>query len=192
MYGEAAEAASALNSPLKHYSCNATCKFARGFELRRSAKGFVNMSNTDPAKQQFSPDPVEQEAEATPITVGNPMDAASLAIDQSHMEDFASVEDKSDDVKFGKPPRGVFFTVPAETTEQWKNRKFFYLLQIEGRDPYPPTTLRPVTPGGLPSSRHRSGRTDAAALNDAAQRAYDARSERLSKAYLSNRRVAEV
>jgi hypothetical protein len=93
------------------------------------------MTTTNPTKQ-FRPDPVEQETEAIPITVGNPMDAASLAIDQSHMEEFASVEDKSDDVKCGKPPKGLFFTVRAEMTKQWKDRAFYYMLQIEGRDPY--------------------------------------------------------
>jgi hypothetical protein len=84
----------------------------------------------------FKADPLENEATETPITVGNPIDAASLAIDQSHLEEFASVEEKSDDVRYEKPPKGVFFTVRAETTKQWKDRAFYYTLQIEGRDPY--------------------------------------------------------
>jgi hypothetical protein len=98
------------------------------------------MAKTDPTKQEtkapFKAYPVEQEAKATPITVGNPMDAASLAIDQSHMEEFASVEEKSSIVECRRPPKGVFFTVRPETTKQWKDRKFYFMLQMQGRDPY--------------------------------------------------------
>jgi hypothetical protein len=71
-----------------------------------------------------------------PITVGNPAAAASLAIDQSHMEEFASVEEKSPIVELKKPPKGVFFTVLPETTKPWKHRAFYFLLEMEGRDAY--------------------------------------------------------
>jgi len=37
----------------------------------------------------------EQETNTVPLTVGNPAAAASLAIDQSHMEEFANTEEKS-------------------------------------------------------------------------------------------------
>jgi hypothetical protein len=73
---------------------------------------------------------------ALPISVGDPMAADSFAIDQQHMEDFASAEEKSSDIRFGKPPKGIYFTVPAETTKPWRNRAFYFLLEIEGRDPY--------------------------------------------------------
>lgn len=71
-----------------------------------------------------------------PITVGNPAAAASLAIDQSHMEEFASIEEKSPIVELKKPPKGVFFTVLPETTKPWKHRAFYFLLEMEGRDAY--------------------------------------------------------
>ena len=71
-----------------------------------------------------------------PITVGNPAAAASLAIDQSHMEDFTNAKDEAGDVECRRPPKGIYFTVRKETTEPWKDRKFYFLLQIEGRDPY--------------------------------------------------------
>jgi hypothetical protein len=72
-----------------------------------------------------------------PITVGNPVAAASLAIDQSHLEDYASAEERSSVVKSERPPKGVFFTVRAETPgELWKDRAFYFLLEFGGRDPY--------------------------------------------------------
>ena len=71
-----------------------------------------------------------------PISVGNPMAADLLAIDQSHMEEFASAEEKSSDVRIGKPPKGHYFTVRAEPVKPWKDRAFYFLLEIEGRDPY--------------------------------------------------------
>jgi hypothetical protein len=71
-----------------------------------------------------------------PISVGNPAAAAAFAIDQSHMEEFASAEEKSLDVKFGKPPKGIFYTVRKEETTPWKDRAFYFLLEMEGRDSY--------------------------------------------------------
>jgi hypothetical protein len=46
------------------------------------------------------------------------------------------MEEKSSLVESQRPPKGVFFTVRAETTKQWKDRKFYFMLQMEGRDPY--------------------------------------------------------
>jgi hypothetical protein len=73
-----------------------------------------------------------KESTALPISVGNPMAADMLAIDQSHMEEFATAEEKSFDVRIGKPPKGHYFTVRAER----KDRAFYFLLEIEGRDSY--------------------------------------------------------
>jgi len=75
-------------------------------------------------------------ATVTPIAVGNPTAAASLAIDQSHMEEFASAEERSSVVVCGKPPKGIFFTVRPETTKPWRDRAFYFLLEMEGRDPF--------------------------------------------------------
>jgi hypothetical protein len=77
-----------------------------------------------------------KESTALPISVGNPMAADLLAIDQSHMEEFASAEEKSFDVRIEKPPKGHYFTVRAEPVKPWKNRAFYFLLEIEGRDSY--------------------------------------------------------
>jgi hypothetical protein len=71
-----------------------------------------------------------------PVTVGNPAAAAELAIDQSHMEDFANPEAKSSVVECGRPPKSVFFTVLAETSTPWRNRRYYFFLEVEGRDPY--------------------------------------------------------
>jgi hypothetical protein len=79
--------------------------------------------------------PPLKESTALPISVGNPMAAESLVIDQSHMEDFANAEEEASDVRFGKPPKGIYFTVRAETAKPWKDRAFYFLLEIEGRDP---------------------------------------------------------
>jgi hypothetical protein len=97
------------------------------------------MAKTDPVEQETkaaNTGPAERENKAEPITVGNPEAAASLAIDQSHMEEFACVEEKSPTVESRRPPKGIYFTVRAETTEQWQDRKFYFMLEIEGRDSY--------------------------------------------------------
>jgi hypothetical protein len=72
----------------------------------------------------------------TPITVGNPAAVASLAIDQSHLEEFVNAEQYSSIVRCRRPPKGIFFTVRPEPTKPWKNRAFYFLLEMEGRDPY--------------------------------------------------------
>src|SRR5258708_40061368 len=69
---------------------------------------------------------------ALPISVGNPIAADSFAIDQSHMEEFATAEEKSSDIRFGRPPKGIYFTARVETVKPWKDRAFYFLLEIEG------------------------------------------------------------
>src|SRR5262249_2540899 len=73
-----------------------------------------------------------------PITVGNPASAAAFAIDQSHMEDFATeAEENSSVVEGRRPPRGMYFTVlPEEKGKPMQNRGYFFQLEIPGRDPY--------------------------------------------------------
>ena len=71
-----------------------------------------------------------------PISVGNPLTAADLAIDQSHMEEFATDEEGPPDVTCAKPPKGTFFTVRAETSKPWQDRGFYFLLEMKDRDPY--------------------------------------------------------
>jgi hypothetical protein len=77
------------------------------------------------------------EDDATPpISVGNSLNAADFAIDQSHMEEFATDEDGPPDVTCTKPPKGTFFTVRAETSKPWRDREFYFLLELKDRDPY--------------------------------------------------------
>ena len=72
-----------------------------------------------------------------PISVGDPVKAGALAIDQSHLEEFlADTAAESPVVLCERPPKGVFFTVRPETGKPWKDRAFYWLLQLEGRDPY--------------------------------------------------------
>jgi hypothetical protein len=70
-----------------------------------------------------------------PVTVGNPAAADALAIDQSHIEEFANAEEASD-VRCRKPPKGIYFTVLPEKGKPWENRAFYWLLELEGHDPY--------------------------------------------------------
>jgi len=82
-------------------------------------------------KQKLSDDNI------VPITVSNPSKAASLAIDQSHLDEyFGDGGTESSVIQCSKPPKGVYFTVMPETTKPWKNRGFYWLLELEGRDPY--------------------------------------------------------
>ena len=71
-----------------------------------------------------------------PISVGNPHAAADFAIDQSHMEEFAMVDEGPAEVTCAKPPKGVFFTVRAETGKPYQDRGFYFLLELKDRDPY--------------------------------------------------------
>jgi hypothetical protein len=81
-------------------------------------------------------DPATAASKIAPVTVGNPTAAASLAIDQAHLEELASSDAKSSVVECQRPVRGIFFTVRPELEKPWKDRAFYFLLQLEGRDPY--------------------------------------------------------
>ena len=81
-------------------------------------------------------DPATAASKIAPVTVGNPAAAASLAIDQAHMEELASSDAQSSVVECQRPVRGIFFTVRPEPEKPWKDRAFYLLLQMEGRDPY--------------------------------------------------------
>jgi hypothetical protein len=82
--------------------------------------------------------PIEADGDdrIAPITVGNPDATDDLAIDQAHLEEYANPGTESGVVECERPPRGIFFTVRPETGKPWKNRNFYFLLQMEGRDPY--------------------------------------------------------
>ena len=71
-----------------------------------------------------------------PISVGNPLTAADLAIDQSHMEEFTTDEEGPPDVQCAKPPKGTYFAVRQETAKPWQDRGFYFLLELKDRDPY--------------------------------------------------------
>jgi hypothetical protein len=79
---------------------------------------------------------VDADDEIAPVTVGDPNSAADLAIDQEHLEEYASPGSESVTVECRKPPKGIYFTVRKEHGKPWKDRAFYFLLQIEGRDPY--------------------------------------------------------
>ena len=51
--------------------------------------------------------PTKLELVGLPISVGNPPSAADFAIDQSHMEEFAMVDEGPAEVTCAKPPKGV-------------------------------------------------------------------------------------
>jgi len=73
----------------------------------------------------------------TPINVGEPADAASLAIDQKHLEDFLQTDMKPGVVECKRPAKATFFTVRKEDPkEAWKDRALYFMLEPEGRDPY--------------------------------------------------------
>jgi hypothetical protein len=71
-----------------------------------------------------------------PVTVGNPDAADDLAIDQAHLEEYANPGTESGVVECERPTKGHFFTVRPETGKPYKDRAFYFLLQMEGRDPY--------------------------------------------------------
>jgi hypothetical protein len=81
-------------------------------------------------------DPVTAALKIAPITVGNPAAAASLAIDQEHLEEYADPDAKSSIVECRRPIKGHFFTVRPEPEKPWKDRAFYFILELEGRDPY--------------------------------------------------------
>jgi hypothetical protein len=80
--------------------------------------------------------PVDNEIDIAPVTVGNPSAAADLAIDQAHLEEYAHPAAEDSVVECQRPPKGIFFTVRPETDKPWKDRAFYFLLQMDGRDPY--------------------------------------------------------
>jgi hypothetical protein len=94
------------------------------------------MANTPKLKAVDAKVDIKDDTPIVPVIVGNPISAASLAIDQSHLEEFANPEAESASVECQKPPKGIFFTVRPETSEQWKDRAFYFLLEIKDRDPY--------------------------------------------------------
>jgi hypothetical protein len=71
-----------------------------------------------------------------PVVVGNPDAAGDLAIDQEHLEEYVNAAFESSVVECRKPGKGIFFAVRAETGKPWQNRGFYFLLEMEGRDPY--------------------------------------------------------
>ena len=72
-----------------------------------------------------------------PLSVGDPANSASLKIDQSHLDEyFADKEAVSSVVGCERPPKGVFFTVLPEPNLPSQNRGLYWVLQLEGRDPY--------------------------------------------------------
>lgn len=79
---------------------------------------------------------VDTTDDIAPVTVGNPAAAADLAIDQEHLEEFASPETMVSEVDAGKPAKSVYFTVRAENGKPWKDRAFFFVLEVEGYDPF--------------------------------------------------------
>jgi hypothetical protein len=81
-------------------------------------------------------DPVIAMSKIAPTTVGNPFDIAGLAIDQDHLEELADPDSKSSVIECRRPPRGIMFTVMPELEKPWKNRGFYWVLEMEGRDPY--------------------------------------------------------
>jgi hypothetical protein len=71
-----------------------------------------------------------------PVTVGNPNAIDDLAIDQAHLEEYANPVTESGVVECERPAKGHFFTVRSETGKPYKDRAFYFMLQMEGRDPY--------------------------------------------------------
>jgi hypothetical protein len=101
-------------------------------EIEPAAEQIKTASKKAPGNSGFPP-----EAEPiTPLTVGEADDAASLAIDQRHMEDFASLDMEPGTVECRRPPKGAFFTVmPEKANETWQNRAYYFVLELENRDP---------------------------------------------------------
>jgi len=71
-----------------------------------------------------------------PITAGEVINAASLAIDQKHMEDYTASSTEPGTVECRRPPKGAFFTVLPEGEGNWLNRAYYFILETEGRDPH--------------------------------------------------------
>jgi hypothetical protein len=95
-----------------------------------------NIDTTDPPVEAVPAAAMKGNGGIAPITLGNPDETDDLVIDQAHLEEYANPGSESAVVKCEKPPRGHFFTVLREGGKPWINRAFYFLLQIEGRDPY--------------------------------------------------------
>jgi hypothetical protein len=99
-----------------------------GLKARHYPSNTEAMMAKDKANGGASPETV--------LSVGNPAAAAAFAVDQSHMEDFANPEEKSSIVEVQRPPKGQFFTVQPEADKSsWQNRAYYFLMELEGRDP---------------------------------------------------------
>ena len=93
------------------------------------------------------------EGPIAPVTVGNPLSAADLAIDQSHMEDFMSVEEGPAEVTCAKPPKGTFFAVYQEDRHDLAEPSLLFHDGSAG-----PRSLSGSRPSS-PSRRRRKART---------------------------------
>ena len=98
-----------------------------------------------------------------PVTVGNPEAASALAIDQTHLEEFVTAGSKSTVVECRRPAKAQFFTVRPETGKPWKDRRFYWLLQLEGRDPY---IVAPTIANKRRGGRHDPPRADRPLCHD--------------------------
>jgi hypothetical protein len=74
------------------------------------------------------------EVSIAPVTVGDPYAIDDLAIDQAHLEELVKPDAESSVVESQKPEKGVFFTVRPEPSKPWKDRGFYWLLEVPGRD----------------------------------------------------------
>jgi hypothetical protein len=91
---------------------------------------------TEPVKRRKKNSGHDQD-NVVPITAGNPTKASALALDQSCLQEFfADGTAESSVVRCERPPKGVFFTVLPELKSVWENRAFYWVVQLEGRDPY--------------------------------------------------------
>jgi hypothetical protein len=78
-----------------------------------------------------------------PVTVGDIADVAAFVIDQKSMEDYANADMQPGTVECRRPPKGAYFTVrPEPDPQKLVDRGFFFVLEMEGRDPH--LVTRPV------------------------------------------------
>ena len=98
-----------------------------------------------------------------PISVGNPLTAADLAIDQSHMEEFATVEEGPAEVTCAKPPKGTsspcarrraspgrtaLLFLAGDEGSRSLHRCAYHREAEEGGGRYPPRSDRPLCHDG--------------------------------------------
>ena len=72
-----------------------------------------------------------------PISVGNPLTAADLAIDQSHMEEFAT--DRGRPARCARAPsrrRASSSPCARRPASRGRTARFYFLLEMKDRDPY--------------------------------------------------------